>query len=54
MANKRKEDKVVGAAAGGAIGGLIGAFGGPVGALVGGGIRAWLGHAFEKWLDSNR
>jgi outer membrane lipoprotein SlyB len=47
VANRKREDKVIGAF----IGGGVGAVGGPLGVAVGGGVGAWLGHRLERWLD---
>lgn len=51
MADRKKEDKVIGAFIGGGIGGVLGVVGGPLGVVLGGGFGAWAGHEIEKWLD---
>jgi|GEM_PF-6391174 outer membrane lipoprotein SlyB len=53
MANRRKENKYIGAAIGGAIGGVLGVALGPAGVAFVGGFGAWAGHAIEKWLNEN-
>jgi hypothetical protein len=50
MANKKNEDKYVGAFLGGGVGGVLGVLGGPIAIAFGGGIGAWLGYEIERWL----
>jgi hypothetical protein len=54
VASKKKEDKYAGAFIGGGVGGVLGVAFGPPGVAVGGGVGAWLGHAIERWLDTER